>query len=474
MVKAPQRPSPVQLPYAFSAGPDAPVDLGATKADFWVEDGNGRFIDLKQTTVHGAQLLRPKDQVQLDVEGIEPFDALRSFTNGQAFIQFADCEPIECLGVGTVNLAQGQASNQSIWIPLQKPLDIKHSSRSGTRVEFVLYGFPDFHGGHDTTVAKHDDQQRLVAWWRCPQILISHDKWHIHISAHDKTKEWNKAIQQSGGLAATHAGRIEKEHGKKISWREADDITDCLHHLLSFARGYWQPLGYVRLLSDEGGCLREKWGTLRGGSQSTQSGLTWFSLPQAHLLSEVFPGFWTLWNDRLWKDTLPELIYWYLQANLVGRSDLGVDAALILSQATLEKLSWTYVTQIRKAVSEEAYQSGKLIASDQMRLLSTFMGLPHETPDFLDSIKKDADGKEFADAFHVIADIRNQLVHAKKKRNLKPRATLHAWNLSQWYVEMCLLRLMKYQGEYANRLRLRKWAGETEPVPWAKAEKGKT
>jgi hypothetical protein len=161
------------------------------------------------------------------------------------------------------------------------------------------------------------------------------------------------------------------------------------------------------------------------------------------------------------------MIYWYLQANLAGRGNLGADSALILSQSTLEKLSWIYATQIRKAVSEEAYQPGKLRASDQIRLLATLMGLPHEIPATLASIKEDANGNKFEDAFHAITIIRNQLVHSKKKRELKPRAEFDAWNLSQWYVEMCLLRLMQYQGRYANRVRLNKWAGETELVPWA-------
>jgi len=459
------KPPPIKLPDIFSKGPGIPVNLGKIKADFWLEDADGnRFRVLDQIDIQGTQLLHPKDRVHLTISGIPPHDIMKASIGGKAFIQFSGHNPIQCLN-------QDNTDVQSNWIPLREPIDIQHDSRSGTQVEFVLFGFPVFYGAQDTTVEKTDNNEKVTGWWRCGQIVLAHDKWHIQISAHDKTKEWNDTIKQSGGLAATHTGRIEKADGEEITWEDAQNITKCLHHFLSFARGHWQPLGYIRLLSNDGVCRHEGWGILRGGDQLTQNSLTWWSPhPQAHQLSDVFKGFWGLWTDPLWENALPELIYWYLQANLAGRGHLGADSALILSQSTLEKLSWFYATQIRKAVSEEAFQPGKLRASDQIRLLATLMDLPHAIPDILDSIKEDAKGQRFEDAFHAITIIRNQLVHSKKKRELKPRAEFDAWNLSQWYVEMSLLRLMQYQGQYANRVRIKKWAGETESVPWAKAE----
>ncbi len=229
-----------------------------------------------------------------------------------------------------------------------------------------------------------------------------------------------------------------------MDWEETQNVITCLHYFMSFARGHWQPIGHFRLFSDDGICLHEQWGILRGSDPlSHNNSLTWWSpYPQAHQLADVFKGFWDLWNDLSWKEALPEVIYWYLQSNLAGRGHMGADSALILSQSTLEKLAWIYITQIKKAVSEEAFQPGKLRASDQIRLLATLMDLPHEIPDILDSIEKDVNGQKFEDAFHAITNIRNQLVHSKKKHELESDAAFDAWNLSQWYVEMCLLRLM--------------------------------
>ena len=453
--------SAILLPEAFLQGPGVPVNLGSAKADFWLEDADGKKImELKQIEVRGTQILYPKDRVHLSLKGISSIDIMRAENNGTSFVQFSGQEPIQCFN-------HADDGTQSTWKPLREPLDIAHSSDAGTRLEFVVFAFPVFYGAQDITVETISNDNKTAGWCRCGQIEIKHKQWHIQISAHSKAQEWSNTIKQTGGLAATHTGRIQKNDGQMINWEEAQNVITCLHCFLSFARGHWQPLGYIRLLSNDGICLHEKWGILRGSDPlSHNDSLTWWSPhPQAHQLSDVFKGFWGLWNDLSWKEALPEVIYWYLQSNLAGRGHLGADSALILSQATLEKLAWIYITQIKKTFSEEAFQSGKLQASEKMRLLAKLMNLPHEIPDILYSIKEDANGQKFEDAFHAITTIRNQLVHSKRKRELKPNAEFNAWNLSQWYVEMCLLRLMHYKGQYANRLRLDKWAGETEPVP---------
>jgi Apea-like HEPN len=456
--------SPLPLPDAFARGPEYPIALGTAIADFWLEDNAGnRFKYLEQIEVSGTQRLHPKDSVQLTIQDLPSHDVIQCSLSGKAFVRFEGQDPVECL-------AQDTEDSKSTWIPLRDPLDIQHSDESGSEVQFLLFGFPEFYGDQDVVVDYGDDDTGKAGWWRCGRILLDNDDWQISISAHKNTKTWMKAIKESGGLVATHVGCIRKNSQSNISRKDTDQIITFLHYFLSFSRGHWQSIGSVRLMTSSGKCVYEKWGILRGGELQTQNSLAWWSPhPTAQQLSDVFNGFWTLWNDPPWEDALPEIIYWYLQANLAGRGHLGCDSALILSQATLEKLSWLYATQIRKAVSEDAFRAGKLRASDRLRLLATLADLPHEIPDTLKSITDNAIKPRFEDAFHAITDTRNQLVHSKKKQKLSPGAEFDAWNLSQWYVEMCLLRVMGYQGNYANRLRLDKWAGDVELVPWAEA-----
>lgn len=456
---------PVLLPERYCGGAACGVDLGTATADFWLEDAKGqRRVSLENTQVTGTQILQPVCRLQIVVADLAGEDRINALFNGSAFIRFGGDDPISCI--------EGEHNDAGLTLrPLKEPLDVCHRAEPGTAIESVLFGFPALYGAHDVMVenSRTDDARR--EWWRCGQVRLSAGNWRIHISSHANTEEWIRSMQRSGGLTVTHGCRICKTNGETIDWSEAKHITDCLHHFLSFARGHWQPLGNVRLLSDGNECLSESWGVLRGIDRPIQDGLSWWSPhPDGDKLNDVFQPFYSLWQDSAWHDTLRELIYWYLQANLAGRGHVSADAALVLSQATLEKLAWFYVTQVRKAVSEDAFQPGKLRASDQIRLLATLLNLPHAIPNVLSSIQADASGKRFEDAFHALTTIRNQLVHSGMKRNLRPGAEFDAWNLSQWYVEMCMLRLMGYRGRYANRLKLNKWAGETEPVPWADDE----
>ena len=75
---------------------------------------------------------------------------------------------------------------------------------------------------------------------------------------------------------------------------------------------------------------------------------------------------------------------------------------------------------------------------------------------------------KFIYSVDLITYFRNKIVHPSRKRN---RATLHVedmWNIIQIairYVELVLLHLIGYKGEYSNRLKERSY-GEVELVPW--------
>lgn len=44
---------------------------------------------------------------------------------------------------------------------------------------------------------------------------------------------------------------------------------------------------------------------------------------------------------------------------------------------------------------------------------------------------------------------------------------IEAWQLGIWYVELALLRVLEYDGEYWRRIALGRQATDIEPVPWA-------
>jgi hypothetical protein len=62
-----------------------------------------------------------------------------------------------------------------------------------------------------------------------------------------------------------------------------------------------------------------------------------------------------------------------------------------------------------------------------------------------------------------IAYVRNAFVHPKRgAARTTSSLTVDAWRLSQWYLQIGLLSLMGYPGDYRNSL-----VTEATKVPWA-------
>lgn len=61
-----------------------------------------------------------------------------------------------------------------------------------------------------------------------------------------------------------------------------------------------------------------------------------------------------------------------------------------------------------------------------------------------------------------MVETRNLLVHARANDHLPWH---EAWMLARWYVELVLLRMLNFTGEYLNRTRALV-VGDAERVPW--------
>ncbi len=95
------------------------------------------------------------------------------------------------------------------------------------------------------------------------------------------------------------------------------------------------------------------------------------------------------------------------------------------------------------------------------------MAIPAELTESLKAAKAD----NWTDAPAAMTAIRNAITHPTKRNRERlgrhPARIKHeVWSLGLWYLELCLLKLFKYQGVYANRL-TRRYQGQVEPVPWA-------
>ena len=169
-------------------------------------------------------------------------------------------------------------------------------------------------------------------------------------------------------MAITHVGRIERADAAEFSTEQLDDFLLCLSHYLSFGLGRWSgpslPIGF----DVNGHRVFEQWGLPRVAGGPWSGSFSWFDQHHAEMLSRAFPGFLALWESGSWRDALSKALYWYLAANEPS-SRIGMDSGLILAQAALVGVSWSYCVTERKMLSAAAFKQRGLSAASNFVFL---------------------------------------------------------------------------------------------------------
>ncbi len=335
------------------------------------------------------------------------------------------------------------------WVPLQEPMQAVGGDKTAlSRVVFHIFNFSELY----TLKRKEKCELRAEG-----NVSLKANGWRIEIHPCSDMATNVQTLKEMGGYALTHIAHIERDKGCGFNGEDADKMLLALGYFLSFARGNWSvpvcPVG----LDDTGKRVWEQWNGPRAAWAYTES---WFDIHHAHALTDLFPGFMRLWNRPGWQDTLHEVLYWYLNAN---NSNHGIDPGIILAQSALERLAYEYAVRDRGLIESQGFKN--LRASDKLRLLLASLDIPLTIPPNLTHLS--ALGRKFKwiDLPHGLTEFRNMLVHPEKKDQGDFKlAHFEAWRAFLWLIDVAMLRLCGYEGEYSNRLTAR-WVGEVERVP---------
>lgn len=328
-------------------------------------------------------------------------------------------------------------------------------------MQFHLTNFWDF-VGPGTSVIKQGS-----GFFLTQRVVFEAEGWKITIDQLKTTKKNVESLEEQGGYAITHVGRLEQSNGTTFQADEARNFLEVLSQFLSFVRGFWtSPI----LLVGYDSCNDPVWKEWsQSNSDPWQKVYPWAWKLHAKHFASLFPGFVTWWQD--WEESAELAIHWYIESNKqAGR----IEGSLILSQTALELCAWVFLVDKGKVFSADTFDNENNSASKKINRLLERQNIPGEIPCHLANLIQFGSKLKHSkkNGPYAIAELRNSITHSAPNNREMLSSTskeerAEAWELSLWYIELVILSLCKYQGSYFNRLPGgKRWQGDTELVPW--------
>ncbi len=276
------------------------------------------------------------------------------------------------------------------------------------------------------------------------RLTLEDDQYLIHIDQVAEFDKRDEQISQEGGYILTCTGSIQKKEGK-ISFEEGKAVARVLGFYFSFLNGRrTAPLFLTGLTG--GSAVWTK--NFSGRIDAYKSGFSWRPQVLRQEVSDLWKSFSGLLLKEGENDWLTTAIHWYMEANGKGGS---VEGSIMIIQSALELLCNRVIVEDRKILSFNKFKP--LPAADKIRLLLSTLKIDKEIPAHLSAILLDRPG---VDGPEKLVEIRNALVRGQEKKRQKlkkvpPAAFLAVLNLGIVYVEVILLKLLGYRGEYYDR-----------------------
>lgn len=275
-----------------------------------------------------------------------------------------------------------------------------------------------------------------------------------------------ESLRDQSGFALTYTGALERIDGSLFSFDEAESLLNALHYYLSFTRGFWcGPILVVGRVNDTNVWQLWQYPHLTPWKYVK----SWFPQHDKFKCTEInkaFRGFLTKWNDQLWKVPIKHIIHWYIESN-IGSG--GIEGSIIFIQAALELLSWLYLVEDSATKQFCIKQFNDLKAMEKIQNLLSILGIPASIPPGLTNLCRETSKLGDYDGPQALVKLRNAIIHPKKT-DLAPisvDARMEVRELGLWYIEMALLRIFGYEGEYYQRF-LGGWPDDVRAkVPWA-------
>ena len=316
---------------------------------------------------------------------------------------------------------------------------------------FAVANFSRFYGSTDRWINKDKSTKRSGT------TILTEEPWRLQIRALPNIDSILDTIASTNGRAVTHIGEIQRTDGQLFTAGEADNLLSALRSFLSFVNGRYCSMAFAHGTDQHGhhrliqlGMGHVEPGRLNGSLFLTVGG--------SDDLPIIFSGFYEPFLEPHWKEDVCSAIDWYLLSNETPSN------GTVITQTALEILSRRVLESIGLVRIDE------MLAENRFKTALALRDIPIEIPRSLKNLSRLAKQQNWATGIEAIVAIRNDLIHGdrkskkfREKENLLAMVELH--ELGQWYVEMILLSMFRYEGRYRNRIA--RFESPISVVPWA-------
>lgn len=404
----------------------------------WVASSGCHFLGTINTEIRIADSFAiSHDSFQLIVDGLE-------FGNGHVNSKTIDTSTS---GTEIKGRLLGQACLGDKSIPVEKLI-------------FTIPNLRDFHG---TPVKCRTESNFSILSNR---LTLENDFCIIKI---DKCKDFKNRIQslkEKGGYNILYNCELVPKQ-RSIKLDDSTDIFHCLSTFLAFLNGRRTSAFFIQGIYEERVLWCDYTDYLVDSYKYVQS---WPQKTSVVGVSKMWEQFSTLWKDSNNKNFFISAIHWYVEANANSGFTEG---SIIMSQTALELLYNWWVIESKKMIVGK--DSENINAANKIRLLLSQLDISHAVPAAFTHLQQFVDENEnITDAPEAVVQIRNAIVHSQQEKR-KKLDSIHymvkheALQLSIWYIEMTLLKILDFDEKYFNRCSKKMWASEAEVFPpWSR------
>jgi len=280
----------------------------------------------------------------------------------------------------------------------------------------------------------------------------------------DKSPDFIKLkpkLVEVGGYHLLYTGQLKLHNNKKLTYQKSQDILDSFSYYLLFINGRrcfpLFPTGYN---NDQ-----KEWALYSPAFNDPYKGvISWASDEPNNGIEIMWNNFSEIWENIDDRDSLKTILHWYTESN---SNSAFIEGSIVLLQNALELLFHWVIVEKFKYVNQNEAES--LSATSKINFLLSHFSIRNEIPSDFDALIKYAKQNNIVNGPESFTRIRNHIVHpsSKKRKALKEietNAKIEALHLGIWYVEMILLKLFEFKGNYINRCSVLKHKNKYEKI----------